>query len=233
MTDKDQAIKQIKDEIKDLNHQIKMLENLENIDLTEDNYHQLCNTILRSSDILGQMLAQKLNVSFSEVSPNYFHFTLDNGWKLDIPSSNLSGVDLRIPNYLSDNELFTDLVITVCNSKDKLQKVSDFLEIKDISYRAHLLFPRTRLKTLRYIITNPINQYQKRYSKEYNKLKIKVKLAEENYYNTKRIHKQAYELQKQFIDRYASELFKWTSTIRIHDGDNNYIKKTICKEDIL
>lgn len=88
-----------KDEI---NNQIKMIENLKTEPVTEDEWHELCKTPVRYSDILLKIaeVTFPYGKNFTKKNPNEISFEI-NGFNITIPTTAIKGITIDMKWYKS------------------------------------------------------------------------------------------------------------------------------------
>lgn len=95
-----EAIEEIKEDIETLKLQIQLLENLDlSKSVDEDIWHNICETPLRSSDILGVLVKNIFPLAENIiVHCNYVYFDM-LGFKVQIPTSRCRGINVDLSWY--------------------------------------------------------------------------------------------------------------------------------------
>lgn len=95
-----EAIEEIKKDIETLKLQIQLLENLDlSKSVDEDTWHDICETPLRSSDILGVLVKNIFPLAENIiVHCNYVYFDM-LGFKVQIPTSRCRGINVDLSWY--------------------------------------------------------------------------------------------------------------------------------------
>lgn len=104
-----EAIEEIKDDIETLKLQVQLLENLDlSKSVDEDTWHEICETPLRSSDILGILVKNIFPLAENIiVHCNYVYFDMLD-FKVQIPTSRCRGINVDLSWYhnYSEPELY-------------------------------------------------------------------------------------------------------------------------------
>ena len=95
-----EAIEEIKKDIETLKLQIQLLENLDlSKSVDEETWHKLCETPLRSSDLLGVLVKNTFPLAEDiKVHCNYVYFDM-LGFKVQIPTSRCRGINVDLSWY--------------------------------------------------------------------------------------------------------------------------------------
>ncbi len=98
-----EALQELQKEINEKQNQMNLIKNIDwNKSVKEEVWHEICETPLRSSDLLGVMVknifpdAENINVNC-----NYVYFSLD-GFECRLPTSRCNGVYIKTDWYKKD-----------------------------------------------------------------------------------------------------------------------------------
>lgn len=99
-----EALQELQEEIDEKQNQISLIKNIDwSKPVDEEVWHEICETPLRSSDLLGVLVknifpdAENINVYC-----NYVYFSLD-GFECGLPTSRCNGVYIKTDWYKKDN----------------------------------------------------------------------------------------------------------------------------------
>lgn len=102
------AIAALQREIEETNQRIRVLQEAQEHGigrLTEDTYHEMCLTHLRSSDLLGIALTEVFPfLTYEKGGINYYYFKTENGLTVQIPNSAVRDVEIVVDRYFPDAE---------------------------------------------------------------------------------------------------------------------------------
>lgn len=100
----EEVIKDLQEDIAEKQNQIELIKNIDwNKPVNEETWHQICNTPLRTSDLLGVLVknvfpeAENINIGC-----NYVYFDL-YGFRCALPTSRCNGVYIETGWYQNDN----------------------------------------------------------------------------------------------------------------------------------
>lgn len=102
--DVEEAIKELQEDITEKQDQIELIKNIDwNKPVNEETWHEICDTPLRTSDLLGALVKNIFpNAEDINVHCNYVYFNL-YGFKCALPTSRCNGIYIETGWYKKDN----------------------------------------------------------------------------------------------------------------------------------
>lgn len=198
-------ISEKQEEITNIKEKINMLNSF-NVDekLTEDIYHELCETDLRNTDFLGKLIENTIpELVFEKRSPNYFHYTVKDNKDIQIriPSYSLKEIEIVFPYYYRKlNKIEEDslYLMSMENRNSKIERLEKYLNNKNFKYFIGSVFMQNR--KIRKRLNSLIKEREE------------FKNSCENRYNT---HNEKRANQQIIIKKYAEIFLKWTNKVKV------------------
>lgn len=225
-----EAINVLEDEISENNERIKLLKAFDAISergLTEEEYHVLCETDLRNSDILGQALSISMPfLIYDRCEPNSFIYMVDD-FEVHIPSSSNTWVNIIVEGFHANrDEIETNANLKFCSREmvceRELNKVYTYINSKSLVEKSHICFP-TFSKP--FAIANYIfrqagcTDSAHKYLTELLREKMNIEKEKKEYIeeaDSKRL-----ELRS-ILFNYIKRLLKWTNDVYVTDRNHRY-----------
>lgn len=226
-----EAIASLQEDISLKQEQIKQLSQFGNLvehGLSETQYHDLCRTDMRCSDLLGQALLTVFPfLQYDRRGTNYFYYKLsdeyafEEGIEIRIPNSARCGIEIVLEKYRRDsdrNRLEREYNYRKSVIERKIENIEEYLASKSVVRRAEIAFPNelTLPAVLRYVfgrkkgkaeLCDMLRRAVEERDADIKAYQEKVRLAEEKY--TK---------QQALLKRYAAALFlKWAKEVRVYE----------------
>lgn len=219
----EESIKTYQENIAKEEKKIKLLKSLQNNELnfTEENYHELCLSTIRGSRLLGEKIVEIfpfLKLSDSKYFINNYVFYLEiNGkeYKILIPCSAIKNISIVIP------KIFTSISF---NSKEldfinrDLEKINTILNEKSVFARANISMAHYKkpFRLLAYLINF---KCKKNYIKKYTRVKEDMERTKQLYIKTldreQEKLKEYEETVKYFKEIIAPKFLQWTEEVHI------------------
>lgn len=220
-----EAINELREDIVEKEAQIELLNNTEQLianKLTEEQYHKLCCTPLRNSDILGDALCKVFSfLKYVRRNPNAFVFETSDGLQVEISSTAINEVVFVVPQVYTKSSIeryehTKQAVLKELTSK--LENCESFLNEKNIIKRLHIAFPNNSLlmAAIRYMFSKPAKIFKQRLEEAVKELAG----AKEYYDREANKRNEAINLQNSYINTYAPQFLQWTSRVIVRY--NNY-----------
>lgn len=197
-----QAIESIKNDIDELQTKIGLLNSLdENTIVTENVYHELCDTDLRRSDFLGQLVAKQIpELKYDKQSPNYFHYTTDNkDIDVCIPSSAVKNVNLLVFHYYGKNTSDILREFNINSKTNQINRIEHFLQTKNFKYFIAVISGKKRKA--------------EKYLKELIDERDRLEKAYKDWQNDQITHRNEQQLE---LRKYIDILLNWTNEVRVY-----------------
>lgn len=214
-----EAIQEIEADIKESHEKIELLKNFDERRLSEKIYHKLCDTSLRCSDYLGQLIPnQILSLKYNRRGVNYFFYTLpEENISVRIPSSARTGIELVVPFYYRKpveprNDIEYNAILE--NKNRKIQEIEKLLYDKSAKYYLGAL-------------TGKKSQWQRSF-KQLVEERDKFIETQERQYNRQVENRKN---QQTLIDKYAVEFLLWTDEVRVYGENANNPNLIITMEE--
>ncbi len=243
-----EAYNDLLNEEKELKKGKKLLENYDKLTLGEETYHALCHTPMRYTDKLGRDLAGVIGFEYDERGANGFWYKLPNGWGLCVPSYDITGVDICVPDFYEG--LYENLYTARFQREEIERTQAKIREIEEEFFNAGLvgranssirLGRHIRLRPVRnavrvatYVLSNRGERYYKHFTTVFDCLKNSEAKQLKIYADKEREWNEAYYKQEKDLKKYAEVLFKWTDKIRVSRQNDKGgllppVKRTIVK----
>lgn len=209
------AVKDISDEIKILQERRDFLHRLNlNSKITEDEWHELCLSSLRTSDILADVVKNifpsATNVS---VGANYVYFYI-NDLKCYLPTSAIRGIEIDVDWYtrleepkLNDNNY----------KSQEHRKLERYMNATNWDEKSKIIIGRYK-KWVRFILWNIRYRFnEKSYKKQYEEYRDKLEISYKNRLESyeKRLDEQI-KMCKKIKETVLPELYTFTSNINAY-----------------
>lgn len=218
----EEAIANLSEEIAEKQEQITQLQRFGEIakcGLTEQEYHNFCETDLRYSDVLGKSLLTVFSfLEYEKRGANWFFYRLDEV-QVCIPNSRCMGIDIVMPNLIPDFDKRKNTIQQNYWLKPldkKIQLYQQYLQTKSFVTRAKLMFPtyRTPFAVIKFVMLGrqASDKEMKRKLDEATEERAKL---EEKIQQKINEATEMFQLQKKFFDKYIPLFLEWTETIRI------------------
>ena len=231
------AIEAIKNEIDTKQRQLERLHHFDEMaqaGLSEEQYHDFCQTDMRYSDLLGKALVTSMPfLTYIKKEPNYFYYNIENtDLAVKIPNSLCTGVEIIIDKYYRDDDELVSCVTRKYKLDDNIrsQKIltyTAFLNTRSVLKRACLVAPSNQSLAkllISYVINNKKENYEKKITDQLAKLKkeeAQIKIAKLRELETRAA---AYKKQMQDIEYYAAQFLEWTDKVQIRIHASNIVK---------
>lgn len=227
-----EAIEQLQEKKENIDKQIAMLQNFEHTDLTEENYHEFCRTLLRNSELLGQALGQMFGVKYLRRNLNSFDYRLPNGWRMMVPSTTENCIFIAIEDYVGENFENSAFARKNLDVQRQAEREIEFLTDKflnadkngkadyvAIGFQMKNPIIKRIVENIGYDITNLWEHYEKKYANRVKALKKKIDDLQESYETEKSAWNVAFEKQEKYLEEYCGILLHWTSKVNVfQDG---------------
>lgn len=209
------------------------------LDMTEEEYHKLCETPLRHTDTLGILLGEKLKCIYDKGTPNAFCYLFSDGTRLRIPSSRVHGAEIILSKIYKENYrdegTYDACLLWLEDVREKIHGIENGFLKSGYFGRVKFCFEkRYRRNVLGYVLMfaeytakNLRRNYSKRYAEILEDLKEQECKAEQKLQELEAEYKGKYEEQRKAIKGYCKQLFEWTDTVRIYQSGSDYIAETI------
>lgn len=209
------------------------------LDMTEEEYHKLCETPLRHTDTLGILLGEKLKCIYDKITPNAFCYLFSDGTRLRIPSSRVHGAEIILSKIYKENYhdegTYDACLLWLEDVREKIHGIENGFLKSGYFGRVKFCFgKRYRRNVLGYVLMfaeytakNLRRNYSKRYAEILEDLKEQECKAEQKLQELEAEYKGKYEEQRKAIEGYCEQLFEWTDTVRIYQSGSDYIAETI------
>lgn len=237
------AITNLLEEIEDKQQQIKQLQQFDKFakrGLTEQEYHNFCDTDLRYSDVLGKALLIVFPfLEFEKRGANwFFYLSKEENVQICIPNSRCLGVDVVIPDLIPNidkriHSIEQKYWFQTRTLEKKIQLHKDYLQADTITKRAKLMFPTYRMPfaVMKLFLLGKqasVKEMQKKTEETEAELnKIQDKISKEVAEAT-----ELYYRQKAFLDKYIPAFLKWTiKTVRVQTALDSCIGITYQYKD--
>ena len=233
-----EAIEEVNQEISDNRNKLKLIKQfnskLEKLktgkgNITEEEYHNLCETPLRHTDILGESLTYVIpGLEYKKSYANSFSYTLD-GHDVSIPSYCCLGIDLYLDKFDKIIEPYIEYIkkrheYTLNSYNKNIRFKEDFLNSKGLISKSMIYVKEQPIfiRPIIYIITDLFYRVKNKHSVEDE---IKTQLNETREMKEKFLksvkHKYMVYHEEQvrlhdYLDKYLPILFEWTDTVRVH-----------------
>lgn len=211
--------------------------------ITEEEYHYLCETPLRYTDILGKSLIYVIpGLEYKKRHANFFVYTLD-GYNISIPNSRQLGIDIYLDNFTEDIENYICYVNrchrhTLTNYNKAIESNIDILSYENLISKSKIYVKDKPdfMKPFYYVMSDLSCRLAYKHSLEKelkNQLEELRKEKEQFLKDIKHKYKIYHEEQiklHNYLDKYLPILHKWTDTVRVHGKDSivtTYKLKTI------
>lgn len=221
------ALKEIEQEIHKLNVRKEKIQRLQNVldkeIISETEYHELCETPLRYTDLLGKLVCNALPcLTYESYSLNYFHY-LANDWQVRIPNSRCSGIEIVLPYYGVKNRCECNSqnfsrTLKLGSTKDKIRKIERFLASDSILEKALLAEPASVSQLVKYIIDWIFKgkRYKRDMTSRLIDLKEKASSLESELNKTYRIYLSNVQKIYLALQEILPEMLEWTDKVRIY-----------------
>lgn len=228
-----EAIEELREDIEEKEGFIKQLEAFEkNAEegLTEKQYHDLCETPMRYSDLLGKALEAPMPfLEYKKRQPNYFDYVPKDNFndeeiKFCIPSSRCMGVEVRVVLFQRNEETAKKYVenmnmISEGSCERNIDMAERFFATHNPFKRAKILFRGYRLwfAVLMYFVKG----FRRNFKQEVREVKEKAQ-AELERIATKKATKldemlKQRKQQQEALYHYAELLLEWTDKVYVHE----------------
>ena len=209
------------------------------LDMTEEEYHKLCDTPLRHTDTLGILLGEKLKCIYDKRTPNAFCYLFSDGTRLRIPSSRVHGAEIILSKIYKENyhdeSTYAACLLWLEDVRAKINRIeNNFLKSRYFGRVKFCFGKRYKHNALGYALMfaeytakNLRRNYSKRYAEILEDLKEQERKAEQKLQELEAEYKDKYEEQRKAIEGYCKQLFEWTDTVRIYQSGSDYIVETI------
>lgn len=209
------------------------------LDMTEEEYHKLCETPLRHTDTLGILLGEKLKCIYDKRTPNAFCYLFSDGSRLRIPSSRVHGAEIILSKIYKENyhdeSTYDACLIWLEDVKTKIHRIeNDFLKSGYFGRAKFSFGKRYKHNVLGYVfmlteytVKNLRKNYKKRYAEILEDLREQERKAEQKLQELEAEYEGKYKEQRKVIEGYCKQLFEWTDTVRIYQSGSDYIVETI------
>lgn len=227
-----EAIANLTEEIAEKQEQIAQLQQFDKIakkGLTEQEYHNFCETDLRYSDVLGNSLLTVFPfLEYEKRGVNWFFYRL-NDVQVCIPNSRCMGIDIVIPKLIPDlnkriHSIKQEYEFQVKPLEKQLLLYQQYFQAKSDSERAKLMFPtyRTWFALLKFIALGRVASDKEMRKKQEEAMEQKAALEER--FRLKSTEIADFEKsQTFFFKKYIPLFLKWTDTIRVQAVLNNNV----------
>lgn len=254
MNNKDERTAAVADEIdddiiaclKEMTEQIDELQELRTLvatarflDMTEEEYHKLCETPLRNTDTLGMLLGKRLKFTFEKRTPSAFHYRSFDRTLIRIPNSKVHGAELVLSQVYKE-DYHNESSYSSCKAwleevEKKISRIeNDFFESNYFGKVMFTFGKKYRHNIIgyafmftEYTVKNLRKNYKKRYAEILEDLKGQKCKAELKMQKLETELKGRYEEQRKEIEDYCKQLFEWTDTVKIYQSESDYIVETI------
>ena len=236
-----EAIKTLEDDISIKKEQIAKLKDFTKLSangLSEDQYHEFCETNLRYTDLLGKVLVKNLPfLTYERRGANNFFYTLE-GQKVFIPNSLCYGVELHLQKvYVSPenekNRIMKDYTSIKEHREEKIATREAYLATKNLIKKARIIFPTYRpvIAMIKYLFKAPFKHYRTEIKKQLEEL-IQLNQRAETSLNEKiKTIDFEYEKQQAFFKKYVPLFLEWTQTeVRVYNDNSQIAMKYKLKD---
>lgn len=234
------ALKSINSELAEKRAQVKLVKQFSTMyeeiqsgskKLTEKDYHKLCETTLRKTDMLGSAVCFMIeDLEYLSKSSNCFNYKLGN-YKLSIPSYSELGVDLYIDD-IDDNLTYTDFIRY--KFKRQIDSYNHAIDYREMYLAMNGFFKKASfycrrspkfMRPVLYVIKDIEHRFKDGKSidvimKEQLDESIlnKNNLMQNIRHKYVAFHENQANINK-YLDKYLPILFEWTDTVRIRKND--------------
>mgnify|MGYP003292420070 CR=1 FL=1 len=213
--------------------QLKRFDALVQEGITEQVYHELCETDMRYTDELGKAIETVLPcLHYKSRNSNSFVYDTDNSAiQVRIPNTLQQGIDIVVDKYCANEEIVVNTIERRYQQNDSYRKAiqlaEQFLSTTSLIDKAKLVFPtyKSWFAVLHYSFARLRKNYNERFvqilldarEKEKNLLLKKQADIEEALTNRK--------LQQESLLVYAKLLLEWTQVVYVCEycGSSCYI----------
>lgn len=145
----EEAVETIEEEIADCQKKLQALNSFktDTDNLSETEYHILCQTNMRCSDTLDEKLVKNFpSLQFRKAYANFFLYNIANtDITVQIPSSALNCIEIRMPEYFEENESFAKRLRyrnldTKMRYERTMSACKEILSQKSIAKKSKLVF---------------------------------------------------------------------------------------------
>lgn len=236
----EEAIANLKEEIAEKQEQIIQLQQFSEIaerGLTEQEYHNFCDTDLRYSDVLGKALLTVFPfLEYEKREANWFFYHIGDV-QVCVPNSRCMGIDIVMPNLIPDldkriHSTGQKFWFRTKSLEKKIQLYQEYLQVKGIANRAKLMFPtyRTWFAVLRFIALGK-QTADKEMRKKLEEALEEQKVLEEKIRQKNTEVANVYDSQKIFFNKYIPMLLEWTDTVRVQTALDGCVAMKFTKEN--
>lgn len=234
--EKEKAIKSIKEKITQLEEEIRTIENIqvENLaDIDEELWHALCETPLRNSEILCDIVKAKFPEAENiKLGPNQVVFEL-LGFKCEIPTTRCYGInvctdwyvkDLGKPTY-KDHDIYWEHY-QMYKYFQKLDEKADWYTLVKLRYRhpyyKHILF------FIWFFWLKWKDPHRDEWEKKFEECRQRYEEKAQKYYATRKEMKEKAKIMKNelipILDTFSTVHCHFSGASFLQPGINNIIK---------
>lgn len=227
MSDIDDAINQLESDIKIKQQQIEQLRQLDpEKTLSEEEYHDLCLTDLRHSDILGQQILNNFPfLKYEGWGANYFNYAIGNSdIRICLPNSETRCIEIyMLKYYASDDVVEKQLQLRYLEKETELDNdlkiCLTLIAQKSLIKRAKMLFLHntTIIAVIRYMITDPYMQYQIRFLDTLDCIEREIRQQNQKKEADRIDLHEKHIQQQELLKPYIESFLKWTKCVHIYD----------------
>lgn len=225
-----EAIASLREDISLKQEQIEQLNQFKELaehGLSETQYHDLCKTDMRCSDLLGQALLKVFPfLQYDRRGANYFHYKLsdeyafEQGVEIRIPNSAVDGVEIVLEKYRRDSDashMLQEYNYKKSRLESEIEKLEEYLASRSVVRKAQIAFPyySTGLAVLHYIFGRKKGKIElhDKLRKAVEERDAVIKSCQEKV----RLAEHLYARQQALLKRYAAALFlNWTEEVRVY-----------------
>lgn len=235
-----EEIREARDEIcEDISNLISQKDLVENFNpntpLPEEEFHRLCETPLRYTDVLGKSLENSINnITYIDRAMNNFRYKIINGWTLWVSTSAARYVciDLHRPfrSKCIDKEFeYQNSIKYLDKCLENVAWCIEFLRTKSIIKKSKMTFSKTKMPfaLIFYVFKNIKNPYKRRVKETLKDCESKMYKYKERIDKFEEKYKVEFEEQQKYLKEFIEELLKWTESVEIAPSSIKITKDNI------
>lgn len=212
------AIQSIDNEITELQQRKEFLKSIDTKKvLNEDEWHELCQSCLRSNSILNVFVANIFpNATDIHVGPNYVKFTLYD-INCYLPTSLVKGIEIDVKQFVKTKEpIYMDRNTTYISPK--LEILNNYINANNWDEKSSIIIGNGYKKSARFILWHC--KYKFKHKEYLEKQKLYQEEYDGNFEQITKTYSELVNKQKDMINIIKSkvipELSKFTDNIRLY-----------------
>lgn len=206
--------------------QLNQFRDLAEHGLSETQYHDLCRTDMRCSDLLGQALLKVFPfLQYDRRGANYFYYKLsdeyafEEGVEIRIPNSAVNGVEIVLEKYRRNSDashILREYNYKKSSLESEIERLEKYLASRSVVTRAKIAFPScpTGLAVLHYIFGRKKGKDElfDKLRRAFEERDAVIKSCQEKVHQAE----ERYAEQQALLKITAARFLDWTEEVRIY-----------------